>query len=178
MGTPKQLLPYRGRPIVKACVELLQAAALQHVYVVVGAHREQVTRALEGLRVTTVVNEDWETGMFSSVVAGFGAASVDADGLVIALVDQPHIATATIGLLVDEFVSARQCIVRPVYAGRCGHPLIVPTSLASEIAAGAGALTLKDLCERHFDQTSFVEVEDAAVVADVDTPDDYIALDG
>ena len=80
LGTPKQLLRYRGETLLHRTVRLALAAGLDPVHVVLGCDAPAVGAALEGLRdrVTTVINPDWQTGMGSSLARGI--ASLPAAG--------------------------------------------------------------------------------------------------
>ena len=72
LGTPKQLLRYRGETLLHRTVRLALAAGLDPVHVVLGCNASAVGAALEELRarVATVINPDWQTGMGSSLVRG------------------------------------------------------------------------------------------------------------
>lgn len=80
LGTPKQLLRYRGETLLHRTVRLALAAGLDPVHVVLGCCAPAVGEALEdlGSRVTTVINPDWKTGMGSSLARGI--ASLPAAG--------------------------------------------------------------------------------------------------
>ena len=75
LGTPKQLLRYRGETLVHRAVRLAIAAGLDPVHVVLGYNAPAVGEALAELRgqVTTVVNADWQAGMGSSLARGIAS---------------------------------------------------------------------------------------------------------
>ena len=75
LGTPKQLLRYRGETLLHRTVRLAIAAGLDPVHVVLGCDASAVGDALEELRgrVTTVVNSDWQAGMGSSLALGIAS---------------------------------------------------------------------------------------------------------
>ncbi|MDE0222864.1 MAG: nucleotidyltransferase family protein [Spirochaetaceae bacterium] len=75
LGTPKQLLRYRGETLLHRTVRLALAAGLDPVHVVLGCSAPVVGAALEdlGSRVTTVINPHWQTGMGSSLARGIAS---------------------------------------------------------------------------------------------------------
>ncbi|HKY43419.1 MAG TPA: NTP transferase domain-containing protein, partial [Pyrinomonadaceae bacterium] len=70
MGTPKQILQFEGRSLLKRATLAALDAKCRPVVVVTGAHAELCRRELDGLDVREVFNANWETGMASSVRAG------------------------------------------------------------------------------------------------------------
>ena len=81
----KLLAPFRGRPLVTWAVEAALAASLDETIVVVG--ETPLTDVLPST-ATVVPNEDWATGIATSLWAGLEAA-VDYDAVVVGLADQP-----------------------------------------------------------------------------------------
>ncbi len=73
MGAIKQLLPWRGKPLVRHVTEMALAARLSPVVIVTGAAADEVQAALTGLPVIFAMNESWESGQASSVRAGIEA---------------------------------------------------------------------------------------------------------
>ena len=67
MGTPKQLLCYAGKSLLRRAAETALASQGQPVVVVLGAAGEHCRPELEGLPVRIVENPDWEQGMSASL---------------------------------------------------------------------------------------------------------------
>jgi|SRR4051812_38877219 molybdenum cofactor cytidylyltransferase len=70
MGRPKQLLDYRGKPLVRHVAETALAVAGDRVVVVVGAEGGKVGGRVRDLPVRVVLNKRWEAGIGSSIHAG------------------------------------------------------------------------------------------------------------
>jgi molybdenum cofactor cytidylyltransferase len=99
------------------------------VIVVLGAHAEKVRLGLSD-DAETVFNEQWESGMGSSIAAGFGALWKNLDGAIAMLVDQPlltpeHLHNLSQG--VTEIVASRYNGVDgvPCYFGRSVFPALM-----------------------------------------------------
>ncbi|MDZ4278492.1 MAG: nucleotidyltransferase family protein, partial [Dehalococcoidia bacterium] len=118
MGQPKQLLAYRGRPLLQRVVDAALASSLDEVVVVLGHRAEEVRAALElppDDRIRLVVNPDYAAGQSTSLRCGLRSASSSATGAAVLLGDQPHVSAALIDRIAQAFRSADRPIVRPVY---------------------------------------------------------------
>ena len=67
MGEPKQLLPVRGRPLLKSALAAACDSRLDEVVVVLGAHADAIRRSVRLGRARVVVNPDHLQGMSTSL---------------------------------------------------------------------------------------------------------------
>src|SRR5262245_65310471 len=92
LGRPKQLVRLEGLSLVRRAVDIVSAAQVDSVTVVLGAAADEVQRELAGVacRVAVVHNDAWERGMGSSIRRGLCAADDSADpaGFLFVLCDQ------------------------------------------------------------------------------------------
>src|SRR5688572_11780814 len=92
MGSPKQLLRYRGQTLIRRAAEAAIASICDRVAVVIGSNASQMRRELDDLPVSVVENQNWQTGMSSSIRAGLDdLRQYDPDGVLIMLCDQPFV---------------------------------------------------------------------------------------
>lgn len=108
-------------------------------------------------------------GMGHSLAAG--AASLDdseAQAVAILLGDMPWILTATLRRLVETAGPA--VIVVPRHQGQNGHPVLFGRNYWPELALMTGDEGARSVLQRHRQQLRLVEVDDAGVLRDVDTP--------
>jgi molybdenum cofactor cytidylyltransferase len=178
MGYPKALLPYREESFLDRLVGLF-ALHCSPVIVVLGARAEQI-RAAAQRTATFVVNENWPLGQTSSLQCGLAQVAPDSDGVLLTLVDHPAVESATIeALLPGHNHSAGGPLVRiPRYQGRRGHPIWISRMLIPELMAIREPGTAKDIIHAHRDETLFVDVDDAGIIADIDDPAAYQRLTG
>lgn len=173
MGQPKQLLPIGGQPMVRRVTEAICETGLVQAVVVVGAHAAAVTAALAGLPVDIVANEDWAGGMSTSVRAGLGALGPEIQAVLIALADQPALTPDLLRTLVARHQASRALISAPFYQGQHGNPVLFDRQLFPELLAVEGDRGGRALFARYQGQIECVEVDDPAVIQDVDTLEDY-----
>jgi molybdenum cofactor cytidylyltransferase len=177
MGRPKPLLPLGTAPMVTRVVETLFAAGgVAPVVVVTGHERRRVEAALSHLPVEFVHNPDYERGeMLSSVRAGVRTVLGRADAVVLALADQPAVTPEIVRSLADAWRESAAPLVAPLHDGRHGHPIVIAAELFPELLELGLRDTLKSLVRRHESRRLEVPTADAAVLADVDTPEQYEA---
>jgi molybdenum cofactor cytidylyltransferase len=176
MGRPKQLLPWRGRPLVAHVLSAVADAGLEEAVVVLGHSAGEVTLALDpppGVHVRLVVNPDHASGQASSLRAGLAAAGPGADGALVLLADQPEVRADAIRAVVGA--GTRAGVARAGYGGRPGHPVLLGRDLWPRVAGLRGDVGARDLIAA--DPGRLREVETGgAPPPDVDTPDAYARL--
>jgi len=174
MGTPKQLLPFGGKPLVRHCAEVA-LAAFQPVIAVVGASATEVEAALAGLPVQVVHNVIWEQGVGTSIQAGVRRASdLGLEGLVLLPADQPLVTAEQLSALREQQATSGKPIVASRYAGTVGVPVLFsrqyfPHLLRLEPTKGCKGIIMSN------EQDSLL-VDCQAAEFDIDTPDDYASL--
>lgn len=173
MGEPKQVLRFRGEPLVRRAA----AAALEHcasVIVVAGAIHRPIEDALAGLPVEVVTNDDWREGIAASIRTGVGAMQPEVAACLLCLVDQPRVGAAEIGQLVDAWRLDPRSIAAAGYAGTLGVPAIFPAAYFGRLADLRGDRGAWSLIATAPDVV-VVDLPEAAV--DLDTPEDVRRLE-
>ena len=182
MGRPKLLLPIRGRPLVAGVVEALQGGGVEEIVLVTGPDDEELRVWARGASLTVAVNPDPERGMLSSIREGIAALGGSAElarrgtTLLVSPADLPNLRSGTVSALLQRMATTGAPIAVPVYRGKRGHPLAIAPALIPEIDTLNPDVGLKQLRDRHQAELLEVEVEDAGVVQDVDTPEDFRRL--
>jgi molybdenum cofactor cytidylyltransferase len=186
MGYPKPLLRLGSRTFI----EILVAAMLPSVarlIVVVGAHAGAVRGAISSHpRVAVVENPDYLRGQLSSIKVALAHVRPDAAGALIHLADQPMVRADTFAGVIDGYRRAggrwrhawasaarpRGCIAIARYQGRRGHPVLFSRELFGELAAAPEDQGARVVVAADPARVSYVDVNDAGVVTDLDTPED------
>ena len=177
MGSPKQILPFRGIQPAQARRAGRVDAGCSPVIVVTGAYAELSRRELEGLDVREALNPRWETGMASSIVAGLEGllgADPDAAAAVFMLCDQPHVTTDIISGLAAAHRVTGKPVIASAYGGSFGVPALFGRPLFVELARLEGKAGAKQVIERYASEAHFLPFRGGEV--DVDTPDDFSRL--
>ena len=162
----KLMRQFRGKPLALHAIENAKAARVTSVHFVVrNAETELALLALQrGL--TVVEAADAERGMGASLAAGISAIGSVAQGAAIFLADMPCVSEAAIELLFNRFSEEPDRIVRPVYKGSPGHPVIFPASLFADLGKLTDDVGGRDIFRRN--PVREVSVDDPGVVFDLD----------
>lgn len=178
MGTSKQLLEFRGEPLVKRAASVALESGCSPVFVVTGAKAEGTRQALRGLKVREVENRTWESGLSSSIRAGVAAvieANATANAVVLMLSDQPFVTPEVIRKLINAHRETGCSIVASSYGDTFGVPALFEKSHYGELMALEGAAGAKQIIQRHLARAQLVDFSEGAV--DIDTPEDLARLD-
>jgi CTP:molybdopterin cytidylyltransferase MocA len=161
-GMPKVLAAQGGW--LQVAVDALREGGCDDVVVVLGAAVGDVPPPAR-----VVVADDWAMGMSASVRAGLMAIAA-ADFAVLQLVDTPDVGADVVARVLGAVASSPSGLVRAVYGGRPGHPVVVARehwpALLSTLRGDEGGRAF--LSGR--DDVLAVECGDLATGADIDRP--------
>lgn len=169
----KLLLPAARGSVVHVTVEAICAAGFSEVIVVLGHERERVGAALAGLAIRGVFAPDYALGMGHSLAAGVRAAIPGAAGFAITPGDLPYLTGALVRQIARQFHARGDTHhVIPTARGERGHPVIIGGWLRAQLAALTGDRGARSLLmsEDERARCQFLEVNDAAILRDIDTP--------
>jgi len=182
MGRPKALLQTSdGLVFVTRIVDTLGKAGLRDIVVVTGFEHEGIVAAIErgGLSVMprVVRNPDAARGQLSSLWCGLDvAAGDDTPAVLMTLVDVPLISAATVAAVLARWRDTRAPIVRPLFDGRRGHPVIFDRSVFGALRAAPLDEGARAVVRAHQHDSIDVPVDDPGCVFDVDTSEEYRRL--
>lgn len=173
MGRPKQLLPLDGCPLIEHALRALAASRVDEIVVVAGSLYDVFAPLCRKYRARIVRNPDPASDMMKSVCIGLSAARIDTSGILIFPADYPRIMVETINRLLAEHDKSPRDILVPTCGGRRGHPVIFPRYLLRGFGSG---ITLRDIMRLHAAHVRHVPVDDAGILLDIDTPEEYAAI--
>jgi molybdenum cofactor cytidylyltransferase len=173
LGQPKQLLPYRGRPLLQSALDISAVAGFDQLLVTVGGAADEVLAAVEIGDAAVVINDEYGSGCSSSIVAALGVVDSRSVGIVLMLGDQPEVSVQVISRLIAAADPTAMGVCR--YTDGRGHPFWLGRSVFAEQADLHGDKGVWKVLEsgRH---PVFEVAVDAPVPLDVDTWADYKAL--
>ena len=178
LGQPKQLVPFRGRSLLRHAAETALGCVCRPVVVVLGALADRLERELSGLAVTVATNRQWQEGLGSSIRAGLNALGPETGGpeaVVIMLCDQPLITARFLDQLVRVHRSSGRGIVAAEYGGAAGVPALFSRAYYPELAALRGGRGAKPIIVKHAKEAAWIPLPEAAF--DLDHPEDFARLE-
>lgn len=176
MGTPKALLEYRGETFVGRLVRVF-AVACDQVVVVLGNHVEEI-RPFVPMRAKVIVNPAPERGQLSSLQTALAELPDNAEGFAFIPVDCPAVAEDTVTQLALMFAERHRTtrFVIPRIGDKRGHPVFGDRGIADELLALPPTAEARTVVHAHVPNTAYLDVADAGIFADIDTPEAYKRL--
>ena len=178
MGGPNKLLAeLDGVPMVAHVARRLLASRARPIIAVLGNQADAVDTALGKLPVERVRNSEFADGLSTSLKRGIVALPSDLDGVIVCLGDMPLISGRHLDRLIAAFDPLEgRAIVVPTRTGKRGNPVLWSSRFFPEMAALAGDVGAKHLIGEHAELVAEVEMDDDAVLVDIDTPEALDAL--
>ncbi|MDR0477767.1 MAG: nucleotidyltransferase family protein [Desulfobulbaceae bacterium] len=180
MGELKGLLSLGGRTMLEHCVTLFHDCGIEDVVVVTGHRAGEVGAVAEAAGARAVFNPGHANGsMYGSIRSGVGELTAHCPGFFLLPVDMPLLRRGTVHLLAQSFTKKRAMLSYPVFAGRRGHPPLIHGDCIAAILAerapegGLRALLARIEAEQP-EQVREVQVADANIHLDLDTPEDFL----
>lgn len=171
LGRPKQLLTINQLPMLQK-TWLAAAEVCENVSVVLGANESTIRSVIPS--ADSVVNENWHSGMASSIQVGVSHALSrypDTQAIIISVCDQPGLTSKIFTDLIHAYNYFANRIVAAAYRQTVGVPVLFDRSyfhLLQTLQGDAGAKALVNQFSSHV-----VSVEFSEGHFDIDTEDDY-----
>ena len=162
-----------GRPLALAAAHNL-LAALPRTVAVVRPQAPALQTLLAAAGAEVVVCAPTSTAMADSLATAVNRAACHAEaagGYVIALADMPFIQPATIAAVAAALAAGAR-IAAPRYREQRGHPVGFAADLREELERLHGDEGARSVLQRHRREVHLLEVDDAGILADIDTPRD------
>jgi molybdenum cofactor cytidylyltransferase len=179
MGRPKLILPVRGTPLIARVVAALREGGAGRVVVVApplaepGSGRLVETAGGQGAEVVVAGRPPLD--MRASVELGLAhlAKGPEPSAILLTPGDLPGLNRMAVARVIEAAAQFPGRIILPRHAGKRCHPLLLPWGLASEITRLPAGVGVNALLADHPDEIVSVEVDDPAILKDLDTPADY-----
>jgi len=173
LGQPKQLLRQAGETLVRLMTQMALSLKAGPVVVVVGANEGLIRAEVADFSVQILQNDQWETGMASSLQAGLRSlAHEPVDAFLVLLTDQPHVTP----YLLKQLIDTRQQSGRGIVGCQYGEPDFIGVPALFDIGYLPAFMNLtgdtgaRKLIRQYADDCAIVPFPLGSV--DLDTPDD------
>jgi molybdenum cofactor cytidylyltransferase len=175
-GSPKQLAPFGGTPMLGWVVDQTRrASSLDEIVVVLGRAADQVREQVDFSAARVVENPVFSEGCSSSYRAGIAALNSESAAIMIILGDLPGVTPEIIDGLAEAWREHEATITLCSYQGRKGHPMIFARSMFTQLVDLHGDKAAWKLVDAN---TAFVqEVQfNIPYPDDINTPEDFERL--
>jgi molybdenum cofactor cytidylyltransferase len=173
-GRPKQLIAFRGEPLVRLAARVAAEAGCSPIVVVAGEIVSAIRSELETTTALVVENGEWQRGLGTSIRAGVGQLGDTVAAALLMTCDQPLVTSSVL----TELIAARQKTGKPIiassYANTLGIPALFDRSFFDALLTLPDNSGAKSLIEARREETASVSFEDGAI--DIDTAEDFERL--
>lgn len=174
MGRPKMLLPWGETTVLGHVISTFLKAGIEDVIVIVGGARYEVELIVQQNGARSVLNAEYASGeMLLSLQHGLQSQKPETRATLIGLGDQPQIQQGTVRLICETFHRTASRLIVPSFQLRRGHPWLVERSLWNELLDVDKHLSPRAFLNQHADEIHYIEVQDASILADLDTMAEY-----
>ena len=173
-GSAKLLADLNGRPLLHHALSAAQGACPGSVCLVVGHRSDEILDTAAGLADLIVMNEEYDSGIGSSISRGVQACHDRADAILVVLADQPLVTASHLSELVGTWTGDPDEIIASRFAGIDGPPVLFASGLFDQLGLLSGDAGARQILLRNALAVRAVEFEPASV--DVDTPADIEEL--
>jgi len=170
----KMLAKYRGESLVRRSLQLGIRVTSRNTVLIVGGEWQRVIKECESIAPFIVRNEDYESGMASSIACGTRAIRPVADAAMILLADQPLITADHLLSMEQAWRASPSSIIATEFDQIAGPPIIFPATCFAALSALSGDAGARVVMENNSDNVIKIPFADAAI--DIDTPEDLQRL--
>jgi CTP:molybdopterin cytidylyltransferase MocA len=171
LGQFKPLLHIGGKSMLEHLIIRYQSCGVADIRVVAGNRANEVMAVATQLGAMPILNPDFSTGMWSSVVCGVSNLVSSNKGFFIHPVDIPLIRLQTLRDMTAAFETG--AIHYPTFQQQRGHPPLIAGGYIPDIINYGGQGGLRQFLLRHESRSIDIPVADRFILKDIDTPADY-----
>lgn len=171
MGKWKLVLPYKNSTIIETSIANA-AEICTRIVLVTGYRGEELADLVKQIpQLITITNKSYKNGMFSSIQTG--AALIESEWFFITMGDMPDIDQDIYMRLLDSLNknTGNVDIIRPMYKGKRGHPVLLNKSTIQTIASEPISSEMKNVLSHH--RVMDIEMNISSTFRDIDTPEEY-----
>ena len=177
LGSPKQLLTYKGKTLLSHAVDTALETGCQSVFVVLGANIDLMRNELKDKPVIVVENTNWQEGMASSIRCGLENISktiLMPDYVIFMVCDQPYVTSSLLLNLLEKRNETGMPIIASCYDDKTGTPALFHKSFFPALMELSGDKGARKLIADNPDKAATVPFPRG--ITDIDTTSDYELL--
>jgi molybdenum cofactor cytidylyltransferase len=177
LGSPKQLLSYKGKNLLRHTVDEALETGCASIFVVLGANSELLRMELKDKPVSIVENTGWQEGMASSIRCGLETITntiLRPDSIIFMVCDQPYVSSSLLLNLVEKKNKTGMPIVASSYEDKIGTPALFHRSFFPALMELKGDKGARKLIADNPDKVATVSFPEG--ITDIDTKEDFEKL--
>jgi molybdenum cofactor cytidylyltransferase len=177
LGTPKQNLLFNESTLLEHSIHEALHSTAGHVMVVLGAQAAAIQPVIQNIKLSFIVNEQWQEGMASSIRCGLHCLlkkQPAVPAVLLMVCDQPYISTALLDKLVTLQEETGYDIVASSYGNTKGIPAVFGKKLFPALLDLKGDTGAKKIIMNQVTDLAVVDFPLGTI--DIDTGEDYVLI--
>ncbi|MBV8390625.1 MAG: nucleotidyltransferase family protein [Mucilaginibacter sp.] len=177
LGKPKQLLQYQNKTLLQHAIDTAKQSAVQSVVVVLGSSADTILSATNTSEIYIVKNDDWQSGMASTIRCGIEALQTldsTTDAAILMVCDQPFVTSGLLNDLIQKQNETGKAVIASQYGDTVGTPALFHKQFFSKLMDLEGDAGAKKIIAQNSDSLETIPFPGGSI--DIDTIDDYEAL--
>jgi molybdenum cofactor cytidylyltransferase len=181
MGRPKLALPLGGRSVLERVIDAVRQGGAEHVLVVIGPHVPELEPLAHSAGAAVLRLTEETADMRATVEHGLRHLEMQfhpnaEENWLLLPADHPTLAAAVVRELIETRAhNPKHSILIPTFAGKRGHPALIAWKHVAGIRTLPPGVGLNVFLRQHPEATCELPLA-AAVLEDLDTPEDYARL--
>ena len=173
MGKLKPLLRFNDTTFLEHIISVLKHSDVDRITVVLGAEADTIQQSTDLSGINVVINQDYQRGQLSSLIAGIEQAPQDTQALLLCLVDHPFITEEVVNKIARTFKDTKSPIIVPVFDKERGHPALFSKSLFNDLLNAPQEKGARHVLYSNEDKVFELEVSERGILIGINTEDDY-----
>jgi len=177
MGSPKQLLTYKDKNLLRHTVDEALETGCESVFVVLGANIDLLRNELRDKPVSIIENKSWHEGMASSIRCALEKITgtiLRPDSIIFMVCDQPYVSSSLLLSLIAKKQETNLPIVASSYEDKLGTPALFHRSMFPALMQLTGDKGARKLIADNPEKVATVSFPEG--ITDIDTIADYELL--
>jgi len=174
LGSPKQLLCYQGKNLLQHTIDIAHESRTGPILVVLGSNIDEIKTKLDKNFLEIIENQDWESGMASSIICGINALLKlypDTEASILMVCDQPFVNVQLLHQLIKKYEESGKSIVASNYENTNGTPALFHKKHFHELSALKGDFGAKYMIKKYDESLHAIPFDKGSI--DIDTIEDY-----
>ena len=169
-GENKLTKKINGIPLIKHSINNILSSSVDELIIVLGYQREIIENLIDkNDKIKIIFNNEFKTGMASSIKMGIKNLSTKTEAFFICLGDMPEVNKEIYNDLIKQLKNNK--IIVPTYKNKQGNPVLFSKLTKEKIMNIEGDAGAKKILEKNSDIVFNFEINNQAILKNYNTPD-------
>ena len=184
-GENKLVKEINGIPLIKHAVKNILGSSIDELIIVLGHEKLVIENIIEkNKKIKFIYNENYKTGITSSIKKGLNNISKKSEAFFICLGDMPNVNQNIYNKIIKTrynynkklMPDKKKEIIIPMVDGKEGNPILFSKFMKQKILNVADGFGVKKVLEENKSKILYAPIKSSGITLDFDTKKDFIPL--